>query len=351
MADDLHAGRTPRATTDGLLVKDLCNRFLTAKHRKAEAGELSTAMFTDYKIIAELLVSEFGSDRMVENLAADDFATLRAATAKRWGPVRLGNSITRVTSVFKYAYDAGLIDRPVRFGPEFVKPDKATLRKHRATSPAKTFTAAELRTLIDGNGTSKPDTVMRAMILLGVNCGFGNTDCAKLSLSVLDLANGWIDFPRPKTGIARRCPLWPETVTALRIAIEERPEPARDEDANRVFLTGRRMAFVTYGDIDPSNPKNAGGGRKDVVGVRFRKLLTAVGLASRNGVGFYALRHVFETVGGGSKDQVAVDTIMGHADPSMGAVYREHVDDARLKAAAEHVRRWVFGEDTRGHQE
>jgi hypothetical protein len=34
--------------------------------------------------------------------------------AKRWGPVRLGNNITRVTSVFKYAYDAGLIDRPGR---------------------------------------------------------------------------------------------------------------------------------------------------------------------------------------------------------------------------------------------
>ena len=67
--------------------------------------------------------------------------------AKRWGPVRLGNCITRIKSVFKYGYDSGLIDRPVRYGPEFVKPDKAVLRKHRAKSPAKMFEAAELRKL------------------------------------------------------------------------------------------------------------------------------------------------------------------------------------------------------------
>jgi hypothetical protein len=39
-ADDLHAGRTPRLTGDGLTVRDLCNRFLTAKTRQVEAGEL-----------------------------------------------------------------------------------------------------------------------------------------------------------------------------------------------------------------------------------------------------------------------------------------------------------------------
>src|SRR5262249_54561503 len=33
-ADDLHAGRTPRVKTDGFTVRDLCNRFLTAKQRK-----------------------------------------------------------------------------------------------------------------------------------------------------------------------------------------------------------------------------------------------------------------------------------------------------------------------------
>jgi hypothetical protein len=43
-ADDLHAGRTPRAKTEGLTVGDLCNRFLTAKLRQRDAGEIGARM-------------------------------------------------------------------------------------------------------------------------------------------------------------------------------------------------------------------------------------------------------------------------------------------------------------------
>src|SRR5262249_40113255 len=46
-ADDLHAGRTPRAKTDSLTVADLCNHFLTAKLRQLEAGELGKRSFGD----------------------------------------------------------------------------------------------------------------------------------------------------------------------------------------------------------------------------------------------------------------------------------------------------------------
>jgi hypothetical protein len=45
------------------------------------------------------------------------------------------------------------------------------------------------------------------MMLLGLNAGFGNNDCAALPISALDLDAGSVDFPRPKTGIARRAPL------------------------------------------------------------------------------------------------------------------------------------------------
>jgi len=39
-----------------------------------------------------------------------------------------------------------------------------------------------------------------------------------------------------KTGIPRRCPLWPETVTALRTAIAERTEPRQEEAVGLVFV-------------------------------------------------------------------------------------------------------------------
>jgi hypothetical protein len=48
---------------------------------------------------------------------------------------------------------------------------------------------------------------MQAMILLGLNCGYGPSDLATLPMRVLDLAGGWVDHARPNTGIDRRCPL------------------------------------------------------------------------------------------------------------------------------------------------
>ncbi len=51
---------------------------------------------------------------------------------------------------------------------------------------------------------------------MGLNCGFGCTDCAELRWDNLDLNNSRVSFPRGKTGIGRNLTLWPETVEALR---------------------------------------------------------------------------------------------------------------------------------------
>jgi integrase len=332
VADDLHAGRTPRVQSDGLTVADLCNRFLTAKLRKRDSGELGTRMFTDYRETTDLIVAAFGKTRLVDDLAADDFESLRACMAERWGPVRLGNAITRVKSVFKYALDNGLIDKPVRFGGEFRKPDKAVLRRHRATNGTKMLEAGDLRRLIDAAGVP-----MRAMVLLGLNAGFGNHDIATLPLPALDLESGWVDFPRPKTGIARRCPLWPETVAALRAFLAERP-PAKDkDDADLVFLQRSGRRWVRHTEKS----------RTDKVAVVFRELLKECGLY-RDGLGFYTLRHAFRTIADAARDPVAIDLIMGHTDPSMAGHYRERIDDNRLLAVTEHVRSWLFGDEPGG---
>ena len=65
----------------------------------------------------------------------------------------------------------------------------------------------------------------------------------------------------------------------------------------------------------------------------------------RHGLNFYALRHGFETIAGASRDQPAVDHVMGHARDDMASVYREGIDDDRLEAVAEHVRAWLFKKD------
>jgi integrase len=347
VADDLHSGRTPRVKSDGLTVADLCNRFLTAKVRQREAGEISGRMFEEYKSTTDRLVSTFGKTRLVGDLAADDFEALRDTMAKQWGPVRLGNQIQKVRTVFKYGFEAGLIETPVRYGPQFKKPSASVLRRHRAQNGERMLEAAEVRRMLDAmtgkpvqtagtdEETEEPETVtlhadaaLRAMILLGVNCGLGNHDCALLPLSALDLEGGWVNFPRPKTGISRRCSLWPETVEALREAIAARPAPRQEEAAGLVFVTSRGRPWLSRGIANP-------------VSVAARRLMKTVGIHDE-GIGFYTLRHVFRTVADAARDPVAIDLIMGHTDPTMAAHYRERIEDDRLRAVAEHVRQWLF---------
>jgi integrase len=237
-------------------------------------------------------------------------------------------TIQFVRCVFKYAYDAGLVDRPMRFGPGFKRPSKKTLRLHRAQQGAKLFTADEIRKLLDAAPVH-----LRAMILLGINCAFGNSDCGHLPLSAVDLETGWIDFPRPKTGIGRRCHLWPETIEALKGTLASRPDPKKQEHRGLVFVTIH--GGVWYKDRLEGGPISQETG----------KLLKALGINGRKGLGFYTLRHTFRTVADESKDQPAVDFIMGHADDSMAGLYREKISDARLRAVTDHVRGWLFGSE------
>jgi integrase len=320
--DALHAGRKPRPDTEGLTVKEASNAFLNAKQALVDAGELSPRTWVEYKAMAVELVAHLGKTRLVSDLDADDFASLRNKLAKKWGPHRLKKAVQYIRSIFKHAYDAGLIDRPVRFGPGFKRPSMKTLRLHRAEQGPKLFTPEEILLLL----LTAP-VHLEAMILLGVNCGLGNADCGNLPLSAVNLATGWLDFPRPKKGINRRCPVWPETVEAMREALAKRPKPKREEHAGLFFVTKYGGPWAK--DDDPA-----------VITKEFRKLLDALSINGHRN--FYCLRHTFRTVADEAKDQPAADYIMGHEVPHMSTVYRETISDERLKAVTDHVRAWLF---------
>jgi integrase len=322
--DALHSGRKPREATEGVTVKDLCNRFLTAKLALVESGELTKRSWQDYKAACDLIVSQFGKSRLVGDLDPEDFASLRSKLAKKWGPVRLGNEVNRVRVVFNYGWKSRLLDKPMVYGEGFKRPSKKTLRRHRLSQGLKMFEADEIRRMLQAAGQP-----LRTMILLAVNCGFGNGDVATLPLEALDLDDGWVDYPRPKTAIPRRCPLWPETVTALKGWLHKRPEPKADADAALMFVTQRGNGWQKDSCDNP-------------VSKEMRKLLDALGIDGHRN--FYALRHTFETVGGEAKDQVAVDHIMGHARDDMASVYRERISDTRLRAVTDHVRQWLFAQ-------
>jgi integrase len=335
--DDLLAGRTPRGTAGGLTVHDLCNRFLTNRRGKMESGELAAVSFADYHDTCARILRTFGPNKLVTDLAPIDFERFRAAMAKNWSPVTLGNEITRVRVVLHYAEQNQLIPTMVRYGSEFKKPSKKTLRKARQAKGVRMFEATDLRKIIDA--ASQP---IKAMALLAMNTGFGNSDVANLTIAALDLDRGWVDFPRPKTGIPRRCPLWPETIAAIKEVLRDRPSPTDVQHADLLFITkyGGKWAEAVVGEPDPKTGKIKMWS-DDPIGKEFSKVLVKLGL-KRPGLSFYALRHTFETIGGDSKDQIAVDAIMGHVQDDMASVYRERIDDSRLQAVTEHVHGWLF---------
>ena len=79
-----------------------------------------------------------------------------------------------------------MIDKPIRFGKAFKGPSKRTERLHKAKQGPKLFTRDEIHKLLNA---ARPQ--LRAMVLLGINAGFGNSDVGNLPLSALDLKRGW----------------------------------------------------------------------------------------------------------------------------------------------------------------
>ena len=315
------------------------NKFLSAKESARDNGELSALMWLDYKTSCDCLIEHFGKTRLVVDLDPDDFAKLREQLATKWGFHRLAKTIACIRSVFKFAYDSMLIDAPLRFGPGFSRPSRKTMRLHRAKQGVKLFTAAEVLALAYGAlhvGSDGPELIgpaseqLTAMVLLGINAGLGNQDCVALRLDMLDLDAGTLDFPRPKTGIKRRCTLWPETVAAIRAALETRTMPKDAAHEPLVFIT---RYGAPWGKNTPDGP----------ISRETSKLLRQLGINGREGLGFYTLRHTFRTVADEARDQPAADYIMGHESGHMSTVYRERISDDRLRAVTEHVRQWLFG--------
>jgi integrase len=365
--DELLAGRTPRIKGDGLTTADLCNHFLAFKQSLLQSGEITQRTFDRYHANCAMLVSISGRSRLLSDLRPEDFQALRGHMAKRWGPVALGNEIQMVRSVFRYGYEAGLIDKPVRFGPGFRKPTVKTIRRAHAANGPRLFSPEEIHKALERSTTN-----MGAMILLGCNGALGPLDLAMLPMRAIDLKGGWLDYPRPKTGIARRIPLWPETVAAIQDVLTHRSEPRDARDTSLLFIHPRGYSYFnkqrahritngfTYtlekagikpkGDYKKRSPKKASNPKKDAPP---SSLDRAESTSTKTFRTFYDLRRTFQTIAEGAHDLVAVQSIMGHAPASadMSAVYRQRVDDDRLRAVSDHVRAWLFGPASKGEED
>ena len=341
--DEIQAGRDPRKTgvvgvsSAELTVADLCGLFLERQERRINLGEVSRRHFTDNLRTCRLVVNHFGKFTRAASLRAADFSGFKAAFPATWGPEKSGNEIQRVRSTLKWAFESDLIPSLPNFGPDFKKPSRTVKRRDQQQRQAVRggkldFSVDEIQKLLAAS-----TGWLHACILLGVNGGLGNSDCGRLSTTFLDLNSGWYDLAREKTGIPRRFQLWPETIAAIRAAMTKRKIPKDEADDPLCFLTSHGKPV--WWEVTKENGETF---MCDNITKSFTKLCATCGV-TRSQRGFYSLRRTFETVAGASKDQVAVDYIMGHVDEGMGAGYRQGIDDQRIIDVGQHVHKWLFG--------
>jgi len=178
-------------------------------------------------------------------------------------------------------------------------------------------------------------TQMRAMIWLGLNCGFGCTDCAELRWDNLDLKNFRVSFPRGKTGIDRNLPLWPETVEALKQVAKS---------GELVFYTSKGNPWLrTIQSTDrQGNQKYT---KNDAISKNFSKLLNKTGVKTEKGVGFYTLRRTAATLTAESGDPFAVQRLLGHANLKMATTYVQDVSE-QTDRAINNSRKLIIQDDS-----
>lgn len=332
--DDLYAGRTPRANGDGVALGLAMDHFLSSKKRQEQSGEIEPKSYRGYEETCDLIAASMGANRLLSDISRTDLETLRADLSKgkrlpTLSPTTLKGHLTRARMVFLYINESGLVEGIIQYRKTLKPPPARAFRMLANERGPRMFDKEQIRAMINA---ASPQ--LAAMIYLGINCAFGNADCGHLPFEKLNLEDGWHDFWRPKTQNPRRCPLWPETVEAIRKALKNRPKPATKYAENLVFLTRSGQCWCKHESGDNAISSEA------------RKLVKGLGIYQTNVTTFYSLRRTFETIAATSGDQVAIDYIMGHtaASHNMAAVYRQKIYDEPLLKVANHVRDWFIGE-------
>lgn len=319
-------GRDPNHSVPGETVGWLCNAFLDFKEQQRLDGDLAQRTFDDYRSVCRSIADFFGRGRILDSVRPVDFQSYRDSLSKTWSPATKNMHLRYARAVFNYANDIEATERPFKFQLGLKPVSARSVRLHASEGHAKEFSRDELLLLY--NTAKMP---MRAFILLGINCAFGQTDIARQRRDKIDLDSGWVGEPRGKTGLSRGSWLWPETRKAVQEAIDMRPE-TNDQELNQLaFLTRQRRPWA----VD-------GAGKSQPLTLAFSRLKTKVGIDKKN-VGFYALRHTFATQASNTHDQQAVNYVMGHTDRSMHNNYNEGIDPQRVVDVCQHVKAWLFG--------
>jgi integrase len=316
----LHGGRNliQKASNGNMTLRELCTLYLQYQQSKVKANELSAKHHNDQISSLKRLMSFLGHDRKIKNFSTLDLQRYRRRLQGDYGSAcRLNLHISIMKAMFHWARKNDILEN--------IPNIDAISRGKIVHQERLTFDSEQIRELL-----SVADVKMRAMIWLGLNCGFGCTDCAQLKWKDVDFENDRVRLARNKTGIPRNLPLWPETIQALR-KVPRSGElvfyTSKGSPWIRTLIEADDNGEIKYAVINSITP-------------RFSKLLKKAGIQAPKGTGFYTLRRTAATIAARSGDPFAVQRLLGHADLKMATRYVQDVS-TQTDRVIENSRKYV----------
>jgi integrase len=317
----LHGGRNliQKASNGNMTLRELCTLYLQYQQSKVKANDLSAKHHNDQISSLRKFRTFLGQDRKIKNISTLDLQRYKRKLQGDYGSVcRLNLHISIMKAMFHWVRKNDILENI---------PNIDAISRGKVVYQEKfTFTSEHINKLL-----SAADIKMRAMIWLGLNCGFGCTDCAQLEWKDLDFENNRVGLARKKTGIMRNLPLWPETIQALKKVPKSGKlvfYTSKGHPWIRTLIRAQDNGQIKYAAINSITPG-------------FSKLIRRAGIQAPKGTGFYTLRRTAATIAARSGDPFAVQRLLGHADLKMATRYVQDVSK-QTDRVIENSRKYVI---------
>ena len=310
---------TAKGSDGSMPLRQLCDLYLGYQHARVRAGAITGRHYADQVKSLNKLMSFLGKGRRIRAISTLDLQNYKQQLQNAHSTAQRPNShIGTMKAMFHWARRNDILERI---------PNIDAISKGKIIQQQRhTFDSKQIAKLL-----SLANVQMRAMMWLGLNCGFGCMDCARLKWTDLDLENGRVRLPRNKTAVPKDLPLWPETVKALQKVARSGP---------LVFYTAEGHPWVR------TRAKTQADGTVkyttvNAISAMFARLMTKARIVALKGTGFYSLRRTAATLAARSGDPFAVQRLLGHVNLDMATRYVQDVSE-QTDRVIENSRRYLL---------
>ena len=324
-ASELHLGKSTQnnSVKEYITIEDLSNLYLEHQDSRVQSGEITADHYRDQLKTLRNMVRFLGQNSMIYEICTLDLQDFKKKLVKKFKSAhRINLNISIMKAMFHWAKKNEVVVKI----PNIDAVSKVQVVKRRRP----TFTPEQIGVLLKNSNVQ-----MRAMILLGLNCGFGCTDCACLRWTDIDFKRKRVRLARKKTGVDRNLPLWPETIASLK-SLKKLGElvfyTSKGNPCVRTIVSKDENGITKYTN-------------DNFISKKFLKLKKTSNIKTEKGVGFYTLRRTAATLAAQSGDPFAVQRLLGHADLKMATTYVQDVSE-QTDRAINNSRKLIIRDDS-----